>query len=332
MKKHIIIFATIAMAALFVSCKNKDIQISRTVNFKVNPYEVISGFDYEVNAGELESFDSDYKLRVHLLVYDNLGYLVATDVQYLTNYQSIMNSSLELADGEYTAVAITDVVEYNGSVTFNFWTITGTERLSDLKVADAGYIGGKYKILGATNYHFDVREGSIDHTIRVQPAGALILVAALNIHYYNTVVMYELDMNKTSDFCTFNSDGSYEVAIENNGGDFDWRLCYFEPNSLTGDVCYGYYFVLPLGHTSFQWYCKTNDGTWYYAGDEMSANIKFGEEYLAYMELGSDIDVEMLLVNGSKAVELPMGVKMPVQNWCDRHNKTTQVENPKTLK
>lgn len=325
MKKYIIM-ATVAMAMLFASCKNEDFGILRSVNFKINPYGVISGFDYEVNDGELESFDTDYKLRVHLFVYDEMGYLQGSDVGFLTNYQSIMNSTLELPEGKYTAVAITDVVQYNGSVTFKYWTIAGTDRLSDLKVTDAGYIGLKYKILGISNYDFEVKEGSVDHTIHVQPAGALILVVEKNIHYYSNVVMYELDMNKTSDFCTFNSNGSYEVAIENNGGDFDWRLGYFEPiEHPNSNALYGYYFVLPLGRTSFQWYCKTSDDTWYYAGDEMSANIKVGEEYLSYLELGSHVITNMEVVNGGKAFNPLTDVEESILNLQD---KVSQVENP----
>jgi hypothetical protein len=328
MKKYIIM-ATVAVAMLFVSCKNEDIKVSRNVNFKINPYEVISGFDYEVEEGELESFSSDYKLRIHLLVYDESGFLQGTDVQFLTNYQSLMNSTVALTEGKYTAVAISDVVKYDGSsITMNYWDITGTDRLSDLKVADAGYIGGKYKILGISNYDFEVKEGSVDHTIHVKPAGALILRFAWNIHYYN-IEEYELDMNKTSDFCTFNNDGTYEVAIENHGGDYDWRLCYFDPKDYSDyNGCYGYYFVLPLGRTSFQWYGKS-DNSWYYVGDEMSANIKFGEEYLAYLELGSDIIATMELVNGTKAVSLPVNAKEAVQI---QYGNESNVENPQPLK
>lgn len=331
MKRHII-WCMALVALIFTACKNEDITVSRSVNFKINPYEVISGFNFEVNAGELESFSSDYKLRVHLLVYNENGFLQASDVQYLTNYQSIMNSTLNLPEGNYTAVAITDVVEYNDGVTFQFWEITDTERIAELKVTDAGYIGLKYKILGITNYDFTVKQGNIDHTIRVQPAGALMLMYATNVHYFDdlNIIRYQLDMNKSSDFCTFNNDGSYEVAVENNGGSYDWRLCYFDPADYNNAV-YAYYFVLPLGITSFQWYCKDSGGSWYYAGDEMSVNIKYGEEYLIYLELGSEIITKIEVVNdGSKAINLPSKVQEAMQKSLV--DKNSQVENPQPLK
>jgi hypothetical protein len=329
MKKYIIM-ATVAMAMLFASCKNEDIKVSRNVNFKVNPYEVISGFDFEISEGELESFSTNYKLRVHLLAYDEYGFLQAHDVQYLTNYQSIMNSTLILNDGKYTAVAITDVVQYDEGVTFKYWDITGMDRLSDLKVTDQGYIGLQYKILGISNYAFEVKEGSVDHTIRVQPAGALILVFLDNMHYYSNMVRYQLDMSKSSDYCTFNSDGSYEVAIENNGGDYDWRLDYFEPEDYPSyNAVYDYCFVLPLGRTNFRWFAKDKTDTWYYAGGELSANIKIGEEYAAYLGLGDEVTAYMELVNGGKAANLPMNAEETTQV---HYGKVSDIVNPQTLK
>lgn len=303
MKRHII-WAALSMVLLFASCKNENLEMQRKVNFKIDPSEVISGFTYEIDEGELESLGSDYRLQVHLLVYDEMGHLVASNVDYLSNYQGIMNTSAVLWDGKYTAVAITDVVKYNHGVTSNYWNIASSDRLSDLKVSDAGNSGGKYKILGITDYHFSVSEGSTDHNIQVKPAGALVLVTASNIHYYNTVVRYKLGMNKSADGCTFNSDGNYAVAVENGGENYTWQLGYFEPQDYVGsDECHYYDFVLPLGRTAFQWLGKTEENIWRYGGEKMTANIRLGEEYLVRFELGSDIQVHMDIVNGGKATE-----------------------------
>ena len=302
--KRNIVWAALSMVLLFASCKNENLEMQRKVNFEVDPHEVISGFTYEMSEDVLESFSPDYKLRVHLLVYDEMGYLVASNVDYLSNYQGIMNASAVLWDGKYTAVAITDVVKYDGGVTSNYWRIAATDRLSDLKVSDAGNDGGKYKILGISDYHFNVREGSVDHTIQVKPAGALFLVRSINIHYYNTVERYKLGMNKSADYCTFNSDGNFAVAVENGGDNYKWQLGYFEPQEYVGfNECYYYDFVLPQGRTAFQWLGKTDNNTWHYAGDKMSANISSGQEYLVRFELGNDIKVQMELVNGGKVAE-----------------------------
>lgn len=303
MKRNIVL-AVLLVTLLFASCKNEDIALQRKVNFTVNPSEVISGFTYEVNEGELESFGSNHKLRIHLLVYDEMGLLVDGNTQYLTNYQEIMNSSFLLCDGEYTVVAITDVVKFDGGVTSNYWNITEIDRLSSLIVSDAGNLGGKDKILGISNYHCNVKEGWVDHTIHVKPAGALFAVKSSNIHYYNTVLRYKLGMNKNSDYCTFNSDGSSVVAVENGGENYEWHSGCFDPQDYnSSNECHYYHFVLPLGRTAFQWMGKTEDSIWRYAGDNMSADIGLGEEYLVRFELGSDINAQMELVNGGKATE-----------------------------
>ena len=104
MKRNIVLTA-LSMVLLFASCKNDNLDVQRKVNFEVNPHEVISGFTYEMGEGELESFSSSYKLQIHLLIYDEMGYLKASDVDYLPNYQGILKSSLVLEDGEYTLQA-----------------------------------------------------------------------------------------------------------------------------------------------------------------------------------------------------------------------------------
>ncbi len=302
MKRNVIWAALLVF--LFASCKNENIEMQRKVSFTVDPSEVIGSFTYEADEGELESFNSNYKLRIHLLVYDKMGDLAAAEECYLSNYQGIMNSSLTLWDGEYTAVAITDVVKYDDGVTSTYWNINGTDCLSNLKVSDAGNDGEKHKILGISNYHFHAKEGADDHTIRVKPAGALILVKSSNIHYYSTVVRYKLGMNKGTDCYTFNSDGSYAVAAENGGENYEWHAGYFDPQDYNStNDCHYYHFVMPLGRTAFQWLGKTEDNVWRYGGDKMSANIKIGEEYLIRFELGSSIQVQMDLVNGEKTID-----------------------------
>ena len=63
MKK--IFFTLLAFAGMLASCSNDDIEIIQTQNtVTVNPSYVISPFTYENVTGELESFPTDYKLRV----------------------------------------------------------------------------------------------------------------------------------------------------------------------------------------------------------------------------------------------------------------------------
>ncbi|MCS2309158.1 hypothetical protein NXX42_25705 [Bacteroides thetaiotaomicron] len=69
MKKYILLM--FVFVAVLTSCTNDDITISYATNFKINPATVITPFTFEMNAGELESFGSDHRLRVRLLTYNS---------------------------------------------------------------------------------------------------------------------------------------------------------------------------------------------------------------------------------------------------------------------
>ena len=92
MKKYILLVCV--FVAALTSCTNDDITISYATNFKINPATVIAPFTWEWEAGDLESFDTDYQLRVRLLVYNSDGILEKEDMQYFSNYSVVMNSSL----------------------------------------------------------------------------------------------------------------------------------------------------------------------------------------------------------------------------------------------
>ena len=84
MKK--IFFTLLAFAGMLASCSNDDIEIIQTQNtVTVNPSYVISPFTYENVTGELESFPTDYKLRVRVLAYDADGVLRAADTRILSS-------------------------------------------------------------------------------------------------------------------------------------------------------------------------------------------------------------------------------------------------------
>lgn len=246
MKK--ILYSLIAILAMVMSsCSNDDIEIARAISVKVNPSGVIAPFTYENKAGELESFSTDYKLRIHILAYNEKGILVAQDVQYLKNYASIANCILNLERGSYTIAAVTDVVKMNGSnIKTEYWKISDTEKLSTTKITDAGLIGGQYKILGMGIQKMTIGDNNNECKLNPQPVGALCLVEWYKIHTFSTVTQYALDMTKSCDFLQFNELGGYEISEKNENGAFKWRLTYLEPSKNTSNNIYGYYYVLPM--------------------------------------------------------------------------------------
>lgn len=286
MKK--ILYSLIAVLAMVMSsCSNDDIEIARAISVKVNPSGVIAPFTYENKAGELESFSTDYKLRIHILAYNDKGILVAQDVQYLKNYASIANCNLNLERGAYTIAAVTDVVKINGSnIKTEYWKISDTEKLSTTKITDAGLIGGQYKILGMDIQKMAIGDNNNECKLNPQPVGALCLVEWYDIHTFPAVTQYALDMTKSCDFLQFNELGGYEISEKNENGAFKWRLTYLEPSKNTSNNIYGYYYVLPMKNVNFK-YTYTADGSKKNVFNENPGVVSFeaGGEYWFALDL-----------------------------------------------
>lgn len=257
MKKYMIMCMAV-VALLFASCKNEDISISREVRFTVNPYDVINGFvNNQANEGDLDLLPNSYRVRTQVYVYDTDGKLVDYDVDYLKDYHSTMNTSFDLPDGNYIAIATTDVVEYNGGVTFEYWTFDGKEKLNQLKINHAGYLGYENKILGVGRQIVNVQHGQTEFSIRLEPQGALALCIVWGIQSFNDVSCYNLMTNRAFKCCSFNSDGTWEVSCEEVI--FNKYVYRFYPNNYSSYGGYGYQFI-PVGGSNFRWDADTNSG------------------------------------------------------------------------
>jgi hypothetical protein len=289
MKKYILLSA-IAIAALFTSCSNDEVEISQGIAVKVDPSNVIAPFTYEIVAGELESFGTSYKLRTRVLAYNDQGLLAAEATDYLTNYASIMNSILYLPEGDYTLLAITDVVERkNEATSFEFWTMTGEDNINTLKLSDAGYIGGKNKILGVASKNVSVSSGSEAFTLNPQAAGALILIEYLNIHQFSNVTEYKLQANRTCDFLAFNSNGQYVTTPENKNNQYSWRLTYINPQESSFasiNSTYRYSFSFPMNNVSYRYVYSTSSVTDEVITPDLTIySLKAGDEYVFILDL-----------------------------------------------
>lgn len=302
MKKILYSLITV-LAMVMSSCSNDDIEVLHSVNIKVNPSKVISTFTYEENAGELESFPETLKLRTRLLAYDAKGVLKDSAVQYLTNYGSIASYSLNLEEGDYTMVAITDVVKMKSNeVKLEYWHLKNRESLSETKLSDAGMIGGPYKILGVASKKFTVGKTGKECLLYPQAVGALCYVKFHNIHHNPEVKQYSLEMTKTSDFLQFSNSGEWEPSVQNNNGSFDWYLAYATPENYSASVenVYGYYFVLPMPNVKFKFTFIYSDGNTYdlAASDEaisLEAGVEYGFEIEPIIRNDGGIQVSCIL-------------------------------------
>ena len=162
MKKYLSIL-TALIAVLFTSCSNDDIPVMHETVFKVDPSTVISSY-LEYNVGDLTSFSSGNKLRIRLLAYDEDGVLVASDESFSNDYTHIQTFNFALPEGNYTTVAITDVV----SSTTEFYTLSNQERLNTTTITSTGKIGLQSGILGLTTETHYVSSYTNDINIKVK--------------------------------------------------------------------------------------------------------------------------------------------------------------------
>ncbi len=283
MKK--ITFAFFALIGILTSCTNDDIEITHATTIKVNPSGVVAPFNVELKAGELESFGSEYKLRVRVLAYNEQGILCSQDEQYLTNYAGLANCNLSLSNGTFRVVAITDVVnKKSGAKVPEYWTLSGIESISTTRLTDTGYTGGSYKILGVASKSVNITDGDNLYTLNPEPVGALCLVLMRNMLHYSGITQFDIDMNRTSDFLEFSNDGTFTPSIENHNGNFDWILCSFDRDDSWNSL-YNYYFVLPMKNVSFRASVLQNDSWLTEIAREQTINLEAGVEYGIVLDL-----------------------------------------------
>ena len=296
MKKYILMML-VALAASFTSCSNDDIPVEKNIvcktTFKINPSTVIKPFTFEYNPGELQIFDENYELRVRLLLFAQDGAYVDGDIQYFSNYNVIMTSNKQLEEGSYIAVAITDLKKKSSSTEADlpneYWKLSNDYRyLADLKIQDAGYVGGKNKILGISYKNIQVSSGNVNEVIiDVKPAGAIIAVTWDYPHYYSDVKQIQLGSNKLVNEYIFNTDGSYSVAENVSSIYTDKRIAVYNVKTYEGDACnhyiYDYYYVLPSKY-NLKWLWsdteKNFEDLYDFHDEPMVLDIKAGDEWI----------------------------------------------------
>lgn len=306
MKKYMIICVAL-VALLFASCKNEDIFISREVTFNLNPYTIVKDFaKHEVNSGDLTEFGyaqnpNYFKLRTYLLVYDDNGYLVASETSDLENFTRSMNVNVGLDDGTYTVVAISHIINVKDNILY--WIISGTERLNDLKLTNNDdYYDYWIKLLGATCSKINVCSGHTTYNVDIMPAGALVVNYLRYIHYFEDMIFYQPYSNKEPNTVSFNNDGSLNSTYDESTSLSYAIAAGFAPSDYTAINVYWYYFFSPMDMTNYQWLGLSDEGDVYSLGNIQSADIKAGKMFLSTLDLlAGTFKVEELYDSGSKS-------------------------------
>lgn len=298
MKKYIYLLL-VGFVAFLTSCSNDDITISKTVNFTVNPSTVVepyvTKYSYILtdvlgsNKGELESFSTNYKLRIRLFVYNKDGELIKTVSGEYSNYDVKLKESVFLPVGTYTAIAISDI--YSPSDGFEYWAVSGESQLATLKIADTGYFGDARTILGTTKQTFSIKDASIDVNIDIKSAGALFLVLYSNIFRYSDVTEYELSVNKLQSSIDFGSNGDYTISTQNNNGKYDWRISSVKLEDIDKTQYSGarrWATQLPMNNVGVCFsYWASNSKESKQFGSGKNLDIRAGDGYFCWLNLAS---------------------------------------------
>ena len=278
MKK--VLFALVALVGIISSCTNDDITISRAITFKVNPATVVENL-YERNAGDLTSLSSGAKLQVSLYIYDEKGILVDKATNEYSAYTHMMTADINLASGNYTAVATSYVTS-----SVDYWSFSGLDQLSTFKITDNGYIGGKSKILGLTIMNFPVANNSETININIENAGAVALVYLYQWNKYNNVLNYRLMGKQACDYITFDNYGSKDYSIKSESS---YRYILYKHNYDSNYANgYGYFFTFPIRNASFRFYAETTDNQLVPMGKEFVDDVKVGETYAFEYDFETD--------------------------------------------
>ena len=276
---------------IFSSCIDRlgKEKVKYEVNVKVIPSDVISPFQFEMNTGDLTVIDNGYKIRVTLRAYDASGFLADKQSSFIQNYDAICNMTLLLESGSYTLIATTDIVEYDGSkVKFEFWNFgkdggsNDDSKLSELEITDNGKIGSSgSKILGVAYSRVSVNDEATDTSIRVEPAGSLVLLVFNNIHADSKKQTLEVETNKLGDFLFFENSGNYSVSYKWPDEDHYFRIQSIELSDYSKyDLVYSYVFFLPGDKYEFKARYNTEKSHGYLVDESITARIGKGEEYL----------------------------------------------------
>lgn len=278
MKKTL--FALFAVIGLLSSCTNDDITISRAITFKVNPATVVENL-YERNAGDLTSLSSGSKLQVSLYIYDEKGILVAQESNEYSAYTHMMTTDIDLASGNYTAVATSYVIS-----SVDYWSFTGLDQLSTFKITDNGYIGGKSKILGLTIRNFTVGNNAETFNINIENAGAVALVQFNQWNKYNNVNTYAFMGKQSCDYVSFDNQGTIDYSIKSESSYKFYKIKFDYDSNYAGAS--NYFFTFPIRNASFRFYAVTTDNEWVPMGSEFVDDVKIGETYWFVYDFEND--------------------------------------------
>lgn len=320
--KNYILFLVSAIMFAFTSCTSSedieinDIQSKYQAVFKINPSTVVEPFTWQPTPGELSTIPSDHKLRIRTLIYDMNGNLITADSIQISNYSTFVNFEAELEKGNYTVIAVSDVVQPGDEQVPEYWYLENFNSLNTTKITHAGWIGEQCEILGITSQIISVSETNNEYKIDIQPAGAVIYTYYRNIHEYSDIKRYQLEITQTIKEGVFDSNGKFNGSLENKDNEYLWRLSVVYPENINIDGGYIISYVMPQNNLRLRYAAYTytgnkddNEGEGYWMGKELHIpSIKAGDEFYItadFADAVNDYGVEIRNVSGLTTSNTP---------------------------
>lgn len=295
MKKYLYILSIIAIGFL-TSC-NEDIPIdeikqSFEVTFQLNPETVVEPFEYTRYYLERLDYAS---LRLRLYVYDEEGQLVASEEGLVSSYLDKTMLSVNLKEGNYKAIVISNVRLNNGA--YEYWTITGEQKLNTLTMTKDNNTRWDfaYNLVGFACKQIIVNKNNTANLMELKPASSLFVVHYEHIHAYNNITQLRFTGGKREkSIMNFDTDVNplYSFDITENYNTY-YVLDYvdiddFEYENDENDYVNSYLCILPMNEFNMLFFCTQNGESRYFNNHLSLSNMESGKEYYAYLDLSDD--------------------------------------------
>lgn len=222
MKK--IILSLLAIAGIFASCSNDDIEVKTygDLTYTISTQSVYDEFG--VSDQFKGSFLSgDYNIGVWTFLYDTNGQLAASDSVFVKTFGQIERNFSYLPTGEYTTITVEMMVkESEGNISESF-VIVGQDNLSTLQIARRKYYSAWYSAVGVATNVIQVSKGN-NQKVDITPhaIGAYVDFIAANIDCSNYICV--------SFYTKDHPDGRF-LSPDKKGEDRFYYKNYLEPNT-----------------------------------------------------------------------------------------------------
>lgn len=298
-----------AVAALFTSCSNDDIEVRTQQTLTVSLSNFFSSYNYNDTRHDIKiaddfrtfySEDPSYYIQVRTLFYNSDGILVDSVKSYVQNTNDV-TTSINLTPGTYTAVTtLVFALDNSGTYDDSYWYLVDKENLSQAKLQLRTRFS-PWAIMSYAAKTVTVDDNTQNITMNPAPVGSVGYFFGQNFQYLNeqnigtiadngvrsisiysqrVATAFKLDPNATEKYEYMDDAGRdswYHLSSFMEPTDFNSSWTFFQSN------LYSYFYILaPEFNLTFGYMSQGDSGFTSYG--ENTYTIKSGTVYLAYWD------------------------------------------------